>query len=140
MGDGPLGRDDSAARGRIATDGLEAVSEPGHELLIEPPAVGVAVEHVEGRARGAQADMRGAVERGEVARVAYGAFERFGGEDSILEAFTRREYALGACGLGAALLALMPFLLHLFGTPWRPGKRVGGGLQGAWRSWFPGVS
>ncbi|MBJ02797.1 MAG: hypothetical protein CMK00_08010 [Planctomycetes bacterium] len=63
-----------------------------------------------------------------------------GGEDSILEAFTRREYALGACGLGAALLALMPFLLHLFGTPWRPGKRVGGGLQGAWRSWGPGVS
>ncbi|HIG11449.1 MAG: vWA domain-containing protein [bacterium] len=46
-----------------------------------------------------------------------------GGEESVLEEFTRREYALAACGLGALILALLPLLLHLFGTPWRPGKR-----------------
>ena len=45
------------------------------------------------------------------------------GEESVLEEFTRREYALAACGLGALILALLPLLLHLFGTPWRPGKR-----------------
>jgi Ca-activated chloride channel family protein len=39
------------------------------------------------------------------------------------EQLTRREYALIACGLGAGLLALLPVLLHQFGTRWRPGVR-----------------
>jgi len=43
--------------------------------------------------------------------------------DSPLEQLSRREYALAACGLGASWLALLPFLLQLFGTRWRPGKR-----------------
>jgi Ca-activated chloride channel homolog len=34
---------------------------------------------------------------------------------------TRREYALMACAAGAAVLALLPVLLHRFGTSWRPG-------------------
>jgi Ca-activated chloride channel family protein len=37
----------------------------------------------------------------------------------------RREYALIAAGLGAACLALLPFLLHLCGTAWRPGVSHG---------------
>jgi len=38
------------------------------------------------------------------------------------ERLTRREYALLACALGGALLALLPLCLHLFGTRWRPGR------------------
>jgi len=37
------------------------------------------------------------------------------------ERLTRREYALFAAVGGAAVLALLPLLLHLFGTRWRPG-------------------
>ncbi len=44
--------------------------------------------------------------------------------EGVLERLTRREYALLACGLGAAWLALLPLLLHLFGTRWRPGVKV----------------
>jgi len=40
---------------------------------------------------------------------------------SPLERLTIREYALIACGLGAGLLALLPWLLHALGTSWRPG-------------------
>jgi Ca-activated chloride channel family protein len=40
---------------------------------------------------------------------------------SAFEKLTRREYALIACGLGAAILAFLPVLLHRFGTRWRPG-------------------
>jgi Ca-activated chloride channel homolog len=40
---------------------------------------------------------------------------------STFEQLSRREYALLACGLGASVLALLPFLLHRFGTRWRPG-------------------
>jgi Ca-activated chloride channel homolog len=36
---------------------------------------------------------------------------------------TRREYALIACALGSAVLALLPLLLALFGTRWRPGHQ-----------------
>jgi hypothetical protein len=39
-----------------------------------------------------------------------------------LERLTLREYALAAAALGAALLALLPLLLHAFGTTWRPGR------------------
>jgi Ca-activated chloride channel family protein len=42
---------------------------------------------------------------------------------SALDQLTRREYALLACGLGATVLALLPVLLHAFGTRWRPGVR-----------------
>jgi Ca-activated chloride channel family protein len=38
-----------------------------------------------------------------------------------LERLTRREYALLACGLGAALLAILPLALHFGGTRWAPG-------------------
>jgi Ca-activated chloride channel family protein len=41
--------------------------------------------------------------------------------ESALEKLTRREYALIAIAIGAALLALMPVLLHRAGTGWRPG-------------------
>jgi Ca-activated chloride channel family protein len=37
--------------------------------------------------------------------------------------WTRREYALLAVAAGSALLALLPLLLHHFGTSWRPGVR-----------------
>jgi len=42
-------------------------------------------------------------------------------EKSQFEKLTKREYALIASGAGAALLALLPWLLHLFGSSWRPG-------------------
>lgn len=45
----------------------------------------------------------------------------WGGGDAF-ERLTRREYALAACALGAALLALLPLALQLFGTRWRPGR------------------
>ncbi len=51
-----------------------------------------------------------------------GAFERL----------TRREYALIACGLGAAMLAFLPVLLHYFGTRWRPGVRISATTRPAW--------
>jgi Ca-activated chloride channel family protein len=41
--------------------------------------------------------------------------------ESPLEKLTRREYALICCALGAAFLALLPLLLHRFGSRWRPG-------------------
>lgn len=47
-----------------------------------------------------------------------------GGEESPLEKLTLREYALLAASLGAAILAVVALLLHLFGTRWRPGVRV----------------
>ncbi len=42
---------------------------------------------------------------------------------SPFEKLTKREYALGAIGLGATILALLPLLLQLAGTAWRPGVR-----------------
>ncbi|MBI2823740.1 MAG: VWA domain-containing protein [Planctomycetia bacterium] len=46
-----------------------------------------------------------------------------GGEVSPLDRLTKREYALAACGLGAAILGLLPFALQRVGTAWRPGVR-----------------
>ncbi len=46
------------------------------------------------------------------------------GDQSALEKLTKREYALMATGLGAFLLALIPFLLHFAGSGWQPGPRV----------------
>jgi Ca-activated chloride channel family protein len=40
---------------------------------------------------------------------------------TAFEQLTRREYALVACGLGGTVLALLPMLLHYWGTRWRPG-------------------
>ena len=40
---------------------------------------------------------------------------------TAFEKLSRREYALLACGIGASVLALLPVLLHQFGTRWRPG-------------------
>lgn len=42
-------------------------------------------------------------------------------KESPFEQLTQREYALIACGLGATILALLPVLLHYFGTTWKPG-------------------
>ncbi|MDG2384001.1 MAG: VWA domain-containing protein [Pirellulaceae bacterium] len=42
-------------------------------------------------------------------------------ETSPLAQLTKREYALVACLIGAALYALLPMLLHYFGTRWTPG-------------------
>ena len=41
----------------------------------------------------------------------------------VFKKLTRREYALIACGAGAAVLAGLPLALMLFGTAWRPGAR-----------------
>lgn len=48
-----------------------------------------------------------------------------GARKTEIEQLTRREYALICVGLGAALLALLPLLLHLLGTSWRPGTPPG---------------
>jgi Ca-activated chloride channel homolog len=45
-------------------------------------------------------------------------------ESSEFERLTRREYALLACAVGALVYGLLPLLLSLFGTPWRPGVRT----------------
>jgi Ca-activated chloride channel family protein len=47
-------------------------------------------------------------------------------EPSAFEGFTRREYALLLCLLGAGLLALLPLALEAFGTAFRPGHRAAG--------------
>ena len=44
-----------------------------------------------------------------------------GAQKSALEKLTRREYALLAIALASAWLALLPVLLHAFGTGWRGG-------------------
>lgn len=46
------------------------------------------------------------------------------GGAGALERFGRREYALLSLGSGAFLLALLPYLLHVLGTTWRPGRPV----------------
>jgi len=43
-------------------------------------------------------------------------------EEGPLERLTRREYALLACGAGGLVLAVLPMLLQLLGTRWRPGR------------------
>jgi Ca-activated chloride channel family protein len=43
---------------------------------------------------------------------------------STFQQLTRREYALIACGAGALVLALLPVMLHRFGTRWRPGVQA----------------
>ena len=43
--------------------------------------------------------------------------------ESKTERLTLREYALLACAAGAAVLTLLPLLLHLCGTAWKPGVR-----------------
>lgn len=48
----------------------------------------------------------------------------FTGGSGVFEKLTRREYALICCGLGAAVLALLPLALHYAGTRWRPGVAV----------------
>lgn len=45
-------------------------------------------------------------------------------EPSAFEGFTRREYALLLCLLGAGFLAFVPLLLEHFGTAFRPGLRA----------------
>ena len=44
--------------------------------------------------------------------------------ESAIEKLTRREYALLAIAIGAALLAFFPVLLHRAGTAWKPGTAV----------------
>ena len=40
-----------------------------------------------------------------------------------LAKFSRREYALIACGLGGVIYAFLPLMLHYFGTGWKPGVK-----------------
>jgi Ca-activated chloride channel homolog len=47
----------------------------------------------------------------------------FSADQGVLDRLTKREYALIACVLGAATLALMPLALHFVGTRWTPGVR-----------------
>jgi Ca-activated chloride channel family protein len=47
------------------------------------------------------------------------------GRENRWEKLTRREYALVAAGVGGFSYALLPLLLHFFGTRWRPGVRIG---------------
>jgi Ca-activated chloride channel family protein len=42
---------------------------------------------------------------------------------SVVDRWTRREYALMACAAGAGVLGLLPLLLHLAGTTWKPGVK-----------------
>ncbi|WP_435015408.1 vWA domain-containing protein [Tundrisphaera sp. TA3] len=57
---------------------------------------------------------------------------------TTLDRLTRREYALFASGLGAAILAFLPALQRAFGTAWRPGvhaiRRPGRWTMGSERS------
>ena len=41
-----------------------------------------------------------------------------------LAKFSRREYALIASGLGGVIYAFLPFMLHYFGTGWKPGVKL----------------
>jgi Ca-activated chloride channel family protein len=47
-----------------------------------------------------------------------------GKAQSLTERLTRREYALLAAGFGASVLGMLPVLLHLVGTTWRPGVNI----------------
>jgi Ca-activated chloride channel family protein len=42
-------------------------------------------------------------------------------EEDVFERLSRREYALIACTTGALVLGFLPWLLHAFGTRWKPG-------------------
>lgn len=53
---------------------------------------------------------------------------------SPLEKLTRREYALLAIAGGCFVLALLPILLHLFGTSWRPGVAAAVAMEPAARA------
>jgi Ca-activated chloride channel family protein len=43
-------------------------------------------------------------------------------EEPVWERLDRRDYALISILAGAALLALLPLLLHYLGTTWKPGR------------------
>jgi Ca-activated chloride channel family protein len=47
-------------------------------------------------------------------------------DDAGFLKLTKREYALLAIAVGALLLAVLPVLLHWFGTRWRPGVNAAG--------------
>jgi len=49
---------------------------------------------------------------------------------TAFEKLTRRDYALIALAAGSALLALLPLLLHRFGTSWRPGVPLAAAAAG----------
>jgi Ca-activated chloride channel family protein len=44
--------------------------------------------------------------------------------ESPFDKLTKREYALAACAIGSLILAGLPILLQLIGSPWRPGHRA----------------
>ena len=44
--------------------------------------------------------------------------------ESVFEQLTLREYALFCCGLSSLILALLPLMLHYWGTRWNPGVPV----------------
>ncbi|MCP5024559.1 MAG: VWA domain-containing protein [bacterium] len=72
------------------------------------------------------ARMNGSYHNGNKKHVASGILKQVtvGSHQALLRVWSRREYALMACFLGSALLALLPLLLHLLGTRFQPGRRV----------------
>ena len=69
--------------------------------------------------------MKGSYHNGNRKHVASAVLEDIttGNSQALLEKWSLREYALLAVGAGAALLALIPLLLHLLGTRFQPGRR-----------------
>lgn len=74
------------------------------------------------------ARLGGAFHDGNERHLASGLIAELSGfeAESVFQRLTRREYALLAAALGAALLGLLPLLLEHFGTAWRPGRGQGG--------------
>jgi Ca-activated chloride channel family protein len=50
---------------------------------------------------------------------------------NTFQQLSRREYALIACAVGATVLAVLPVLLHRFGTRWKPGVPAVRGAVGS---------
>jgi Ca-activated chloride channel family protein len=73
------------------------------------------------------ARLSGTYHDGNASQISSGLIaEAFGTDDKdVFQKLTRREYALIACAAGSLILALLPLLLHWFGTGWRPGARRG---------------
>ena len=74
------------------------------------------------------ARLGGAFHDGNERHLATGLIAQVSGfeAESVFKRLTRREYALLAAALGAAMLGLLPLLLEHFGTAWRPGRVQGG--------------
>ena len=70
--------------------------------------------------------LRGTYHNGNVNHLSTDLLRKLSPADSRSEweKLTRREWALIACGGGALILSILPFLLHFAGTMWRPGVAI----------------